>query len=239
MDINGKVVIITGASMGIGLSTARLFAAGGAKVVLAARTSQRLQAAAAELHDLGYEALALTVDMCDPEAVQQMVARAVKQFGRVDILINNAGQACAGLVVDVAPADFQKIINLNLFGPLYAIQAAVPHMRQNGGGLIINISSMVSKMALPGLGTYAATKSALNMLSNTARGELAPENIRVITVYPRLTATDFWQNAIGNRATRQPPRSGGPAMTADTPEWVAEKILAAARNEPEEQFMDA
>ena len=240
MDIKGKVVIITGASMGIGLSTARLFGAGGAKVVLVARSSQRLKELAEELQNQGCEAAALTVDMCDPEAVHQMVGQVFAQFGRIDILINNAGQACAGMVADVAPADFQKIINLNIFGPLYAIQSVVPKMRQNGGGVIINISSMVSKMAIPGLGTYAATKSALNMLSDTARGELAPENIRVITVYPRLTSTDFGKNSLGNRATRQQQRSGGgPGMTADTPEWVAERILAAARDEPKEQFMDA
>jgi len=240
MDVNGKVVIITGASMGIGLSAARLFAAAGAKVVLAARSADKLQALTAELQDQGLNALALTVDMCDPAAVKKMVEAAHAHYGSIDIVINNAGQACAGTVAEVNPADFQKIINLNIFGPLYAIQAVVPIMRQNGGGLIINVNSMVSKMSIPGLGTYAATKSALNMLSDTMRGELAPDNIRVISVYPRLTATDFGKNSIGNRATRQQQRSGnGGGMTADTPEWVAEKILGAARAEPKEQFMDA
>jgi short-subunit dehydrogenase len=241
MDVNKKVVIITGASMGIGLSTARLFAAAGAKVVLAARSADRLQVTAEELHQQGFDALALPVDMCDTAAVQNMVETTVAHYGRIDILINNAGQACAGSVAEVSPTYFQKIIDLNLFGPLYAIQAVVPKMRQNGGGLIINISSMVSKMSIPGLGTYAATKSALNMLSDTARGELAPDNIRVITVYPRLTSTDFGKNSLGERTTRQHQRSGATAggMTADTPEWVAERILAAARDEPKEQFMDA
>jgi short-subunit dehydrogenase len=142
-------------------------------------------------------------------------------------------------VADVNPDYFQKIITLNIFGPLYAIQAVVPKMRQNGGGMIINISSMVSKMKLPGLGTYAATKSALNMLSDTARVELEPDNIRVITVYPRLTATDFGKNSLGSRETRQQPHSSGGGMVADTPEWVAAKILAAAQTETKEQFMDA
>ncbi|MCE1255350.1 MAG: SDR family oxidoreductase, partial [Anaerolineae bacterium] len=91
------------------------------------------------------------------------------------------------------------------------------------------------------LGAYAATKTALNMLSDTARGELADDNIRVITVYPRLTSTDFGKNSLGSRP-RQNQRAGGPpahaAMQADTPEWVAEKILLAARDEPQEQFMD-
>ena len=110
-------------------------------------------------------------------------------------------------------------------------------MRQGGGGLIINISSGVSKMRLPGLGAYAATKAALNMLSDTARVELAPDNIRVITVYPRMTATDFGKNSLGNQQSTHGP-ANGPAPTVDSAEHVAGRILAAAQAEPEEQFME-
>ena len=241
MDIKGKVVLITGASMGIGLSTARLFAAQGARLALAARSTDKLTALADELRAQGHEALVLTADMRDPSAVKSMIESTLAHFGQLDILINNAGQAAAGTVADVNSQDFQQIIELNVFGPLYAMQNAIPAMRKQGGGLIINISSMVSKMHIPGLGAYAATKSALNMLSDTARGELASDNIRVITVYPRLTATDFGKNSLGNRQMRQGQRDGGAhhaAMQADTPEWVAEKILLAAQQEPQEQFMD-
>ncbi|MCE1253505.1 MAG: SDR family oxidoreductase, partial [Anaerolineae bacterium] len=178
MDIKGKVVLITGASMGIGLSTARLFAAGGARVALAARSTDKLTALADELRHQGHEALVLTTDMRDPVAVKSMVDASLAHFGSLDILINNAGQAAAGTVAEVDPLDFQKIIELNVFGPLYAMQAAIPTLRRQGGGIIINISSMVSKMHIPGLGAYAATKTALNMLSDTARGELAADNIR-------------------------------------------------------------
>lgn len=239
MDIKGKVTLITGASMGIGLSTARLFAARGARVALAARSTDKLSALAEELRQKGYESVVLTTDLSDPAAAKQMVELAYIHFGQIDILINNAGQAAAGTVADVNPNDFRQIIDLNVFGPLYAMQAAIPKMRQQGGGLIINISSMVSKMHIPGLGAYAATKSALNMLSDTARGELAPDNIRVITVYPRLTTTDFGKNSLGNRQMRDHQRSSAPStMQADTPEWVAEKILLAVQKEPEEQFMN-
>jgi short-subunit dehydrogenase len=127
-----------------------------------------------------------------------------------------------------------------MFGPIYAIQAGVPKMRANGGGLILNVSSMVSKMHIPGLGGYASTKAALNMLSDTARGELAADNIRVITVYPRMTATDFGRNSLGNRQTRQQQRGNtAPGVVVDTPEYVAEKILEAIQKEPAEQFMDS
>ena len=245
MDIPGKVTIITGASAGIGLITARRFAAAGAKLVLVARSADKLAALAEELAGQGHDALALPADMRDAAAVGRMIEQAFEHYGRIDILINNAGQATAGAVAQVNPDDYRQIIELNLFGPLYAIQAAVPKMRQGGGGLIINISSMVTKMHIPGLAAYASTKSALNMLSDTARVELAPANIRVITVYPRLTATDFGKNSLGNQAMRQgqrghgAPGAPGGAPTADSPELVADRILDAAQREPQEQFMDA
>jgi len=241
MDIPGKVTIITGASAGIGLTTARRFAATGAKLVLIARSADKLAALAEELRGQGHDALPLPADMRDPAAVDRMIEQAFAHYGRIDILINNAGQAAAGTVAQVRPDDYRQIIELNLFGSLYAMQAAIPKMRQGGGGLIINISSMVSKMHIPGLAAYASTKSALNMLSDTARVELAPDNIRVITVYPRLTATDFGKNSLGDPQTRQRQRAHtttGP-NPADSPELVADRILDAAQREPPEQFMDA
>jgi NADP-dependent 3-hydroxy acid dehydrogenase YdfG len=238
MDIPGKVTLITGASAGIGLATARRFGAAGARLVLVARAADRLAALTDELAGQGVAALAVPADMRDPVAVGQAVERAFDHYGRIDILINNAGQAAVGTVAQVSPDDYRQIIELNLFGVLYAIQAAVPMMRQGGGGLIINISSMVTKRVIPGLAAYASTKSALNMLSDTARVELAPDNIRVITVYPGLTATDFGRNSLGSQAMRQRQRShDGPA--ADSAEHVAERILDAAQQEPAEQFMDA
>jgi NAD(P)-dependent dehydrogenase (short-subunit alcohol dehydrogenase family) len=237
MDLSGKVTIITGASAGIGLATARRFAGAGARVALVARSAEKLAALADELRAQGHDALVATADMRDRTAVEQMVAQVFRHFGRIDILVNNAGQAAAGTVAEVSLDNFLRIIELNVFGPLVAMQAAVPLMRQGGGGLIINISSMVSKMYIPGLGAYAATKSALNMLSDTARGELAADNIRVITVYPRLTATDFGRNSLGDQRMRQHQRTGAPS--GDTPEYVADRILKAAQEEPPEQFMDA
>ena len=110
-------------------------------------------------------------------------------------------------------------------------------MRAHGGGIIINVSSMVSKMNLYGLAGYACTKSALNTISDTARDELAQDNIRVISIFPRMTATDFQQHSLGNRDLRRRQRSN-PNVPVDPPEHVAERILAAAINEPEEQYVD-
>jgi len=171
-------------------------------------------------------------------AVKQLIECAFQHYGRIDLLINNAGQAAAGTVAEVKVDDFRKILDLNLFGVLYAMQAVVPKMRQGGGGVIINVSSMVSKMHIYGLAAYAATKAALNMLTETARVELAPENIRVITVYPRMTATDFGKNSLGDPQVRQRQRAGAAGSTVvDSAEFVAEKILEAARKEPIEQYM--
>lgn len=243
MDVKDKVVIITGASEGIGRAAALCFAKAGTRTVLAARSAEKLANLAAEIGGLGRLCLAVPTDMRNRAEVERLAAQTVEHFGRVDILVNNAGQAAAGAVADVNPEHFRQIMELNVFGVLYAIQAVVPYMRQAGGGMIINISSMVSKMRLPGLGTYAATKTALNMLSDTARVELAPHGIKVTTVYPRMTATDFGRNSLGDQRMRAEQRSSAPAprpgMVIDTAEYVAEKILLAAQTEVEEQFMDA
>ncbi|HET8913949.1 MAG TPA: SDR family oxidoreductase [Ktedonobacteraceae bacterium] len=236
MEIRDKVVLITGASAGIGLATVRRFAAAGAKLALVARSADVLNQLAEELQSQGSDAIALPADVSDPKQVRRVIEETVRHFGRLDVLINNVGQAAIGTIADLNPDDFRKIVDVNVFGPLAAMQAVIPFMREQEGGLIINISSVVSKMNIAGLAAYAATKAALNMLSDTARVELASEHIRVITVYPRSTATDFGKNALGNQGARQQ-RQGSP-ISADTPELVADKILDAALHEPDEQYMD-
>jgi short-subunit dehydrogenase len=238
VEVRDKVAIVTGASAGIGRATAKKLAAAGARVTLAARTKDMLHALAGELTAAGSEAFVVVTDMRDREQVKRMVEETVQHFGRVDILINNAGQGMAGLVENANADDYLKIFELNVLGPLLAMQAAIPHMKQGGGGTIVNISSMVSKMHIPGLSTYASTKTALNMLSETARDELARHNIKVITVFPRLTSTDFGKNSIGNRELRQQQRStASSSISVDSPELVAEKILHAIATDAQEQFM--
>jgi NADP-dependent 3-hydroxy acid dehydrogenase YdfG len=240
MEIKDKVVIITGASAGIGYATAKLFAANGANVVLAARSEDRLERLVSELPRQGSQALPVQTDMRSADSIRHMVESAVSRFGQVDALINNAGQAIAGAVAELDIEQLRQVIDLNLIGVIEAMQAVIPHMRANRGGVIANISSMVTKMNIPALGGYAATKSALDMITQTARIELAPENIRVLLVYPRMTATDFGKNSLGSRQTRQRQRSGGSGeMVIDPPEYVAEKILQAVQQEIPVQFMDS
>ena len=233
MEINGKVAIITGASAGIGLATARLFAREGARLALAARSADALDALAAELPG----ALAIPTDMRDAAAIRRMVETAADHFGRVDILVNNAGQ---GMHVPVAEADldaYRSVLELNVIGVLCAMQAVVPIMRREGGGVIVNVSSGTSKRIIPGVGPYTSTKYALNALSLTARLELAPDNIRVGVVYPGITATDFHRNAASIHM--DPARQQAMALTADPPEHAAAKILEAVRGEAAEVYADS
>ena len=239
MEIRDKVAIVTGASAGIGTATVMELSRAGARLVLAARSADMLSRLAGSLNAEGHEAIAVPTDMRDPAQVQAMVQAARKKFRRVDILINNAGQAAAGLVADVALTDFRQIIELNVYGPLLAMQAVIPLMKEAGGGVIVNISSMVSKLHIPGLGAYAATKAALNLLSETARYELENDKIKVITMFPRTTATDFGKNSIGNQGLRQRQRNAASgSVPVDLPEAVAKKIVEAITGDLAEQYMD-
>jgi NADP-dependent 3-hydroxy acid dehydrogenase YdfG len=210
--------VVTGASSGIGAATSRLAAARGARVVLAARRQDRIEALARELPD----ALAVPTDVTDPAQVHAMVDAAVERYGRVDVLVNNAGQGLHVPVERIDLDDLRAVFELNVVGALAALQAVVPVMRRQGGGSIVNVSSGTTLFTPSGTGGYAATKAALNMLSAVARAELAPDGIAVSTVYPFITATEFHQVL---RAGAGPARAGRPGLEPQSPELVAEKIL--------------
>jgi short-subunit dehydrogenase len=226
MDLDGAVVIVTGASSGIGAATARLAAARGAKVLLAARRSDRINDLANELPD----ALALSTDLRDPGQIVRMVNATLDHFGRVDVLVNDAGQGLHVPLEQVRLEDLRAITELNFYAPLLAMQAVIPPMRRQGGGAIVNVSSMTSRMVLPGVGGYSATKAALNMLSQVARRELAPDGIVVSTVYPSVTATEFHQSLAAGAQV------GGDSWSvkADSAESVAEAIVGVIRSGEEE-----
>jgi short-subunit dehydrogenase len=228
MELTGSVVLVTGASAGIGAATARLAAKAGARLVLAARRTDRIEALAAELPD----AVAIATDVTDTGQIATAVQVAIDAYGRVDVLVNNAGQGLHVPLEEVDPDDFRAVIELNMVAPLIAMQAVIPVMRRQGSGSIINVSSGTSRMVLPGLGAYAATKSGLNMLSAVARKELAADGIVVSTVYPVITATEFHETL---RAGDFSPRPGMPP--AQTPEQVAEAILDLVRTGDEESVL--
>lgn len=220
--IKGAVVIITGASSGIGWATAKLFAQQGARLALVARSADRLLRLAEEIKTAGGEALPLPTDVADREAVYAMVRQVMDQWNRVDILINNAGQGYYAAVQDIHPKDFEHVMAINLYGPLYAIQAVVPHMEKQGGGQIVNVSSVVGKRAIPCMGAYCATKFAMNALTEALRVEVRPKRIRVTLVAPGRTDTPFFDNSLSVKGIKL--LSGRRGMT---PEVVAHHILRA------------
>ena len=234
MEIKDKVVIVTGASEGIGRATAKLLSARGAKVVLAARSTEKLKALAKELP----EALAVAIDMRQPRDIKKLIDKTIKKYGRIDILVNNAGQGMYGPVENIDIEKYKEVMELNLYAPVRSMQAVIAPMRAQGGGMILNVSSMVSKNYFPWLGAYASTKYALNAISLTARQELAQDKIVVSVFHPKMTATDFGKHSLGARpewVTR--PQNDRPAPQIDTPEQVAEKIIEQIKSEKAEESM--
>lgn len=220
MDVTDAVCIVTGASSGIGAATARLLSENGAHVVLAARRADRLDALAAELSG----SLAVPTDVTAPGDVERLVAQTLDTFGRIDVLVNNAGQGLHVPLEDLDPGDLRAVFELNVVAPLFAMQAVLPSMRAQSGGAIVNVSSGTTLRVFPGLGGYATTKAALNMLSQVARLEFAAAGVTVSLVYPLVTATEFHQKLRAGHF------AGGGHIEPHPPELVAEAILFAIRS---------
>jgi NADP-dependent 3-hydroxy acid dehydrogenase YdfG len=202
-NIKGKVVVITGASSGIGESTAKFLAEQGAKVVLGARRSKRIDEVAKEISANGGKAIGLATDVTKRAEVEALIQRAVEGFGRVDVLINNAG------IMPIAPIDALKVdewdrqIDVNIKGLLYGVAAALPHMQKQKSGHIINIASVFGiKMFAPGGVVYCSTKAAVRALTEGLRMELHSQNIRCTMISPGATATELSESS-SDEATRK------------------------------------
>lgn len=191
--LTGKTILITGASRGIGEATARHMADLGANVALAARSGDAVKHIAGEI---GAQALGITCDVSDWTQAAAAVARTQEAFGRVDILLNNAGLIDPiARIEDADPAEWGKVVDVNVKGAFHMLRAVVPGMVANGGGLIINVSSGAATSALEGWSHYCATKAALLSLTRTAHKELSPKGVNVIGLSPGTVATDM-QRAI-------------------------------------------
>jgi NADP-dependent 3-hydroxy acid dehydrogenase YdfG len=190
-NISGKVVVITGASSGLGEATARLLAAEGASVVLGARRVERLRALADELAGKYGKALAMATDVTDREQVKALVEAAVQAYGRIDVIINNAGLMPQAPLERLKVDEWDRMIDVNLKGVLYGIAAALPHMQRQKSGHIINVSSVAGHKVGPGFTVYAATKHAVRALSEGLRQEVKPYNIRTTVISPGAVATEL------------------------------------------------
>lgn len=187
--IEGKVVVITGASSGLGEATARHLAAQGAKLVLGARRLERLQSLAREL-SLGEDAVVQT-DVTDVGQVRRLVDHAVARHGRIDVLINNAGLMPHSPLERGKVEDWDRMIDVNLKGVLYGIAAALPHMTAQKGGHIINVSSVAGHKVRPAGAVYSATKTAVRVLSEGLRQEVKPYNIRTTVISPGAVESEL------------------------------------------------
>jgi NADP-dependent 3-hydroxy acid dehydrogenase YdfG len=220
-----KVVLVTGASRGIGKDVALAFAREGARVVLAARSAERLATVADQVSALGAAALAVPTDVTSQADVAALVNAAVQRFGRIDVLVNNAG---IGRVGSVESAEFEEnvrqTLQASLFGLIDVTQQALPIMRRQGSGAIVNMSSVMGRKAFARFGSYAIVMHAVSAVSDALRQELAGSNIRVSVMYPALTATDLLRDA--DEAKMPPPFRH---MTPLASEDVARAVVSAVR----------
>lgn len=190
-NIQDKVVVITGASSGLGAATARHLAEQGATVVLGARRSGRIEAIAKELSAKGGKALAVTTDVTDRSQVKALVDRAVETYSRVDVMLNNAGLMPLAPLERLKVDEWEQMIDVNLKGTLYGVAAALPHMKARKSGHIINVSSVYGHKVEPGATVYCATKFAVRALSEGLRQEVKPYNLRTTVISPGAVATEL------------------------------------------------
>jgi NADP-dependent 3-hydroxy acid dehydrogenase YdfG len=189
--IEGKVVVITGASSGLGEATARMLSEQGALIALGARRKDRIDALASELSGELGKTIAIQMDVTRHEQVKNLVDIAVKEFGKVDVMINNAGLMPQSLLENLRIDDWDRMIDVNIKGVLYGIAAALPHMKKQKSGHIINVSSVAGHKVGPGSAVYSATKHAVRALSEGLRQEVKPYNIRTTVISPGVVATEL------------------------------------------------
>jgi NAD(P)-dependent dehydrogenase (short-subunit alcohol dehydrogenase family)/nitrite reductase/ring-hydroxylating ferredoxin subunit len=220
-DIRGKVVVVTGASSGNGKAMALLLARRGARLVLAARRTELLEATALEAESLGAEALAVSCDVTVREQVEAAAGAALERFGRIDAWINNAGVIAWSLFEDTTEEEFRRTLEVNLMGAVYGSWAALPAMRRQGSGVIVNIASTAALVALPVGSAYSSSKAALFAFGDSLRRELKGSGIRVCQVLPVgvNTAGFFHQRTRGFRLSRRI------AFLLQDPETVARGVV--------------
>lgn len=220
--LKGKTALITGASKGIGRATAVILAREGANTVLGSTTDSLLEAAGREIVKLGAPCMVRPCDVSQRTNCEELVREAVKTFGKIDILINNAGIGYSGSIVDSDPKEIERMIGVNFLGVYYMTRAVLPHMIRRQMGSIVNIGSVAGLKYSPGLAVYSATKFAVRGFTEALRNEVQSDNIRVTLVHPGMTRTAFFDTF----------SQGGSPLPADNaellqPEAIAETILFA------------
>lgn len=231
MRVQDQVAIITGASSGIGAAIARLFAAEGARLVLASRSEDGLKEVARTLGLPAGRVLVVPTDVRQLEAVRRLVGRTMEEFGTVDILVNNAGIGMYAPYEKIIWEHFCEMWEVNFFGAAYAMREVVPIMKQRGRGTIVNISSVAGRIPLPFMASYCATKFALNALSDGLRTELARDGIRVVLVCPGRVQTPFHARSYYDGGTAKYKGRIGRGISAERVAQATLRATLAGRRE--------
>jgi len=224
-----RVVIVTGASTGIGEATAQRFAREGWSVVLAARSEEKLTQLQATIEAEGGRALAVRADVTHREDVTRIVEQTLTAFGRIDVLVNNAGVGISGTLDSLDLDVFEYALKLNVLAPIAMLQAVIPTMKSQGGGVIVNVSSMIEAAAVPYMAGYGASKVALGYLSDAAAIELDEYDIAVVRVLPGITETNFNANLLktGEATSLETLFERAGLLKSVSPERVADAIWEA------------
>jgi NAD(P)-dependent dehydrogenase (short-subunit alcohol dehydrogenase family) len=235
--LKDAVVVVTGASSGIGRATARMFADKGAAVVVAARRGEALSEVATECEQLGGRGLAVPTDVSDEAEVRALAQQAIETFGRIDVWVNNASVTLFGRFNETPSEDYRRVIDVNLFGTIHGARAALPIFREQGQGVLINVSSIVTEMPQPYTSAYMISKHGIRALGMSLRQELAldgAEDIHVCTVLPATIDTPLFQHAANY--TGRVPKALPPVYPA---EKVASAIVGLARRPQREVMVGA
>lgn len=232
------IVLITGASQGIGKATALLFARKGYDLVLAARQSDRLTAVGEEIQNLGQAALTVSTDVTDPQQVKILVDQALERFSAIDVVINNAGIYVSGPVEEFSLEEWHRVIDTNLWGYIHTIQALLPHFIERGSGTIVNVSSIGGKVPIPYLVPYSTSKYAVTGLTEAMCSELQPKGIHVCGIYPNLIKSSFMERAIFQGKDEQDAQARRKQLeqilstpVVEKPEDVAQAIWNAVKHQ--------
>jgi len=229
--LEGKVAVVTGASSGIGEATALALVAEGAKVAVAARRGDRLKELVKRISESGGQAIPIIADVADETQARDIVLKAKDEYGRVDILVNNAGVMLLGSIDGANTEDWRRMVNTNLLGLMYATHAVLPILKAQGGGHIVNISSVAGRTARAGSGVYNATKWGVGAFSESLRQELYKDKIRVTIIEPGAVATEL-SNHITDTEAKERIEEWVKSMTPLESEDIAVAIVYAVSQPP-------